>query len=121
MEGTEAQGGLPLDPEEMLASLAALRDEVAAAVERAGRQLELERRMRERPWMVLGVSAGVGFLLGGGLWPVLRPFARAAARGLLSPANLVGLVAAVSAMRAERMEPTGADAPEDRPAQGKSE
>jgi hypothetical protein len=104
MEETETQSGLPFDTEELLASLAGMRDELAAAVERAGRQLELERRMRETPWTVIGVSAGIGFLLGGGLWPVVRPFARAAARGLLTPANLVGLAAAVSAMRKGRQE-----------------
>ncbi len=107
MEGTEARGGLPFDPEDLTANLSALKDELMSALERAGRQLEIERRMRENPFAVLGISAGIGFILGGGLWPALRPLVKAAARGALSPANLVGIAAAIGAMRAEPGSETG--------------
>ncbi len=79
------------------ARFAAARDEILEAVERAGHRLELDRRMRENPLAVLGVSAGVGFLLGGGLWPLLRPFLKATARGICTPANLLGIAAAFAA------------------------
>jgi hypothetical protein len=36
------------------------------------------------------------------LWPALRPFIRAAARTVLSPQNLVALVAAAGALQAAR-------------------
>ena len=63
-------------------------------------EVELERRMRETPMTVLAVAAGAGFVLGGGLWPVLRPFVKGAMRTALSPANLLAIGAAVGAMRA---------------------
>ena len=72
----------------------------AQAVERFADELELERRIQENPLAVLGVAAAAGFVLGGGLWPVLRPFARAAMRTALSPANLLAIGAAIGAMRA---------------------
>ncbi len=81
----------------------ALRDlgaETREAIGRLADELELERRMQERPLTVLGVAAAAGFILGGGLWPVLRPFVRAAARTALSPGNLLAIGAAVGAMRA---------------------
>ncbi len=71
----------------------ALRELGAEAREAAARiaeSLELERRMEETPLAVLG----------GGLWPLLRPFVKAAARSALSPANLLAVGAAVGAMRA---------------------
>lgn len=76
-------------------------------------EVELERRLRESPMTVLGVAAAAGFVLGGGLWPVLRPFVKAAARAALSPANLLAVGAAVGALRAagsqdEVPEPGGA-------------
>jgi hypothetical protein len=67
---------------------------------RFAEQVELERRMRESPMAVLGVAAAAGFVLGGGLWPAVRPFVKAAARAALSPANLLAIGAAVGAMRA---------------------
>jgi len=70
------------------------------AVEKLAQDVELERRIQENPLAVLGVAAAAGFILGGGLWPVLRPFARAAIRTALSPANLLAIGAAIGAMRA---------------------
>jgi hypothetical protein len=67
---------------------------------RFAEEVELERRMRESPMAVLGVAAAAGFVLGGGLWPILRPFVKAAARTALSPTNLLAIGAAVGAMRA---------------------
>jgi hypothetical protein len=67
---------------------------------RFAEEVELERRLREQPMAVLGVAAAAGFVIGGGLWPLLRPFAKAAARAALSPANLLAIGAAVGAMRA---------------------
>jgi hypothetical protein len=68
--------------------------------DRFAEEVELERRMRENPMAVLGVAAAAGFVLGGGLWPVLRPFVKAATRAALSPANLLAVGAAVGALRA---------------------
>ncbi len=68
--------------------------------DRFAEEVELERRMRETPMVVLGVAAAAGFVLGGGLWPVLRPFVKAATRAALSPANLLAVGAAVGALRA---------------------
>jgi hypothetical protein len=74
-------------------------------------EVELERRLRENPMAVLGVAAAAGFVLGGGLWPVVRPFVKAATRAALSPANLLAVGAAVGAMRAAtRHEEEGAAA-----------
>src|SRR5512138_2299420 len=81
----------------------ALRDlgvELRDAVGRLAEDLELERRMQETPLAVLGAAAAAGFVLGGGLWPVLRPFAKAAFRTALSPGNLLAIGAALGAMRA---------------------
>ena len=50
----------------------------------------------------LALAAGAGFLLGGGLWPVLRPFAKAMVRTLMSPQNLIAIVAAAGAIQAAR-------------------
>ncbi len=78
------------------------------------REIDLDRRMRENPMAVLGVAAAAGFVLGGGLWPMLRPFAKAVGRAALSPSNLLAIGAAVGAMRAAgRHEdvPPGPDAP----------
>lgn len=68
--------------------------------DRVAEEVELERRLRENPMAVLGVAAAAGFVLGGGLWPVLRPFVKAAARAAMSPANLLAVGAAVGALRA---------------------
>jgi hypothetical protein len=68
--------------------------------DRFEREVELERRMRETPMTVLAVAAGVGFVLGGGLWPVLRPLVKSATRAALSPTNLLALGAALGALRA---------------------
>jgi hypothetical protein len=67
---------------------------------RFAEEVELERRMRENPLAVLGVAAAAGFVLGGGLWPVLRPFVKAASRAAMSPANLLAVGAAIGALRA---------------------
>jgi hypothetical protein len=63
-------------------------------------EVELERRLRENPMAVLGVAAAAGFILGGGLWPAVRPFVRATVRAALTPANLLAIGAAVGALRA---------------------
>jgi hypothetical protein len=68
--------------------------------DRFAEEVELERRMRENPMAVLGVAAAAGFVLGGGLWPVLRPFVKATARAAMSPTNLLAIGAAIGALRA---------------------
>ncbi len=68
--------------------------------DRFAQEVELERRLRESPMTVLGVAAAAGFVIGGGLWPVLRPFVKAAAKAAMSPANLLAVGAAVGALRA---------------------
>jgi hypothetical protein len=81
-------------------TLRGLAEQARDAWGRFAEEVELERRMRETPMAVLGVAAAAGFVLGGGLWPVLRPFVKGAARAALSPANLLAIGAAVGAMRA---------------------
>jgi hypothetical protein len=97
MGGRMGQGG---DLSEMTDALRDLATEARDAVGRLAEELEVERRMQENPLGVLGVAAAAGFVLGGGLWPVLRPFVKAAVRSALSPANLLAIGAAVGAMRA---------------------
>ncbi len=85
------------DMDETLRSIA---DEARQAIGRLADEVELDRRMKENPLAVLGVAAAAGFVLGGGLWPMVRPFVKAAARAALSPTNLLALGAALGAMRA---------------------
>ncbi len=94
MAGIDQQVG---DVNETLRSVA---EQAREAWAKFAEDVELERRMREHPMTVLGVAAAAGFVLGGGLWPVLRPFVKSAARAALSPANLLAIGAAVGAMRA---------------------
>jgi hypothetical protein len=75
-------------------------DQARETVEKLAQELELERRIQENPLAVLGVAAAAGFILGGGLWPVLRPFARAALKTAFTPTNLLAIGAALGAMRA---------------------
>jgi hypothetical protein len=93
-----------MDPDEIAESVSAVKEQVAEAVQMARERLEIDRRMRDDPWLVLGLAAGAGFILGGGLWPALRPLVKAAARAALAPANLLAIAAAVGAMRATRAE-----------------
>ncbi len=81
-------------------ALRELGAEARDAAARVASAVELERRMEEAPLAVLGVAAAAGFVLGGGLWPVLRPFMKSALRSALSPANLLAIGAALGAMRA---------------------
>ncbi len=93
MAGIEDMG----DVNETLRSAA---EQARDAWGRFAEEVELDRRMQETPMAVLGVAAAAGFLLGGGLWPVLRPLVKGAFRAALSPANLLAIGAAVGAMRA---------------------
>jgi DUF883 C-terminal glycine zipper region len=102
----ERIGGV--DPGEVAEAVAALKDQLLDAAQQASERLEIERRMRENPWMVLGIAAGAGFVLGGGLWPALRPLVKAAGRAAVSPSNLLALAAAFGAMRAAQAD-QGAD------------
>lgn len=88
------------DVDDVNETLRSLADQARDTWERFVEEAELERRMQENPVAVLGVAAAAGFVLGGGLWPVLRPFIKSAARAALSPANLLAIGAAVGAMRA---------------------
>jgi hypothetical protein len=81
-------------------TLRSVSEQAREAWTRFADEVELDRRMQESPMTVLGVAAAAGFVLGGGLWPVLRPFLKAATRAALSPANLLAIGAAVGAMRA---------------------
>jgi hypothetical protein len=87
MSGTEELG----DMGDAVRSVAAQAQELW---ERFAEEVDLERRMRETPMTVLAVAAATGFVLGGGLWPVLRPFVKAAARAAAA------LGAALGALRA---------------------
>lgn len=93
MAGIENMG----DMNETLRSVA---EQARDAWGRFSEEVELDRRMKETPMAVLGVAAAAGFVLGGGLWPVLRPLVKGAFRAALSPANLLAIGAAVGAMRA---------------------
>ena len=80
--------------------------EARALAARFGRAVELERRMGETPGAVLGIAAAAGFVLGGGLWPLLRPFVKAAVRSAFSPGNVLAWGAALGTLRAARwLEP----------------
>jgi hypothetical protein len=81
-------------------TLKSVTGQVREAVTRFAQEVELERRMQENPMAVLGVAAAAGFVLGGGLWPLMRPFVKAAARTALSPTNLLAIGAALGALRA---------------------
>ena len=96
-------------------TLRSVADQARETWGRFAEEVELDRRMRESPMAVLGVAAAAGFVLGGGLWPLLRPFVKAAARTALSPTNLLAIGAAVGAMRAAQSRD------ETRDAQGASE
>ena len=86
-------------------TLKSVSEQAREAMSRFAREIELERRMQESPMAVLGAAAAAGFVLGGGLWPVLRPFVKAAARTALSPTNLLAdRRGARSAPRRERAE-----------------
>jgi hypothetical protein len=100
-----------LTSDEILQAVAAVRDQAAEAAHRLAEQLELDRRLRENPMGTLAVAAGAGFVLGGGLWPVLRPFLRAAVRTALSPQNLVALAPAAAAMKAASARGDGHEGP----------
>jgi hypothetical protein len=97
-------------------TLRSVSEQAREAWTRFADEVELDRRMQESPMAVLGVAAAAGFVLGGGLWPVLRPFLKAATRAALSPANLLAIGAALGAMRAagshdEAPGETGENAP----------
>jgi hypothetical protein len=94
-----ADGMENLNPTQLVEAASAMRDQVADAVQRASERLELERHLEENPWMVLGIAAGAGFVLGGGLWPALRPVVKAVGRAALSPSNVLAVAAALGAMR----------------------
>jgi hypothetical protein len=96
---------------EMNETLRSVSEQAREVWDRFAEQVELERRLRENPMAVLGVAAAAGFVLGGGLWPVVRPFVRAAARAALSPANLLAIGAAVGALRATSQHEEAAAAP----------
>ncbi len=100
------------DMDDVNATIRSMAGQARDAWDRFAEQVELDRRIHETPMAVLGVAAAAGFVLGGGLWPLLRPFVKATARAALSPANLLAIGAAVGAMRA-----AGADeeSPEESP------
>lgn len=108
MAGMEQAG----DVNEAIRSVA---EQARDAWDRFAEEVELERRMQENPMQVLGVAAAAGFVLGGGLWPLLRPFVKAVARAAVSPANLLAIGAAVGAMRAAGAHD---EAPEPQPGEG---
>ena len=91
-----------MNPSEIAEAFSTVKDQVVDAVQEARERLEIDRRMRENPWVVLGIAAGAGFVLGGGLWPALRPVVKAAARAAVAPSNLLAIAAALGAMRAVR-------------------
>ncbi len=93
-----------IDPSEIAEAVSAVKDQVVEAVQQARERLEIDRRMHEDPWLVLGLAAGAGFVLGGGLWPALRPLMKAAARAAVAPSNLFAIAAAAGAVLAGQVE-----------------
>lgn len=110
-----AADGFDLDPQELVQAASAVKDQVVEAVQRARERLELDRRIQENPWLVLGLAAGAGFVLGGGLWPALRPLVKSAARAALSPANLLAVAAAIGAMKAAQGDAGATAGPDTEP------
>jgi hypothetical protein len=91
-----------MESTELVETLSAVKEQVVDVVQQARERLEIDRRMQENPWLVLGVAAGAGFVLGGGLWPALRPLVKAMGKAALAPSNLVAIAAAVGALRASQ-------------------
>jgi hypothetical protein len=89
-----------MDDRDVNETIRSVAEQARETWNRFAEEVELERRMRETPLAVLGVAAAAGFVLGGGLWPTLRPFVKAAARTALSPTNLLAIGAALGAMKA---------------------
>jgi hypothetical protein len=114
-QGTTEVGGMAgmADMGEMSETLRGFADEARQAVSRFAEEIELDRRMQENPMAVLGVAAAAGVVLGGGLWPLVRPFVKAAARAALSPTNLLAVAAALGAMRAASGGGEPASSPEE--------
>ena len=103
--GSRGQGMAGMgDMGEMGDALRSVTAQAREALTKFAEEVELERRIQESPMAVLGIAAAAGFVLGGGLWPVLRPFVKAAARTALSPTNLLAIGAALGAMRAASSE-----------------
>ncbi len=79
--------------EQVLRHSKALRSEAGALVQEVRgmgfdlrNALDLKRRMEERPWSTMAVAAGVGYLLGGGLFtPLTGRMVRLGTRVLLLP------------------------------------
>ncbi len=109
MEASERAGGSRMaDLGGLGDALRELGAEARDAAARFSESLDLDRRMEEQPMAVLGVAAAVGLVIGGGLWPLLRPFVKAVARSALSPSNLLAVGAAMGAMRASGAREAGA-------------
>jgi hypothetical protein len=111
METNEVGGRLEGGVGDLRVAFRELGAEAREAASRFAEAIELDRRMEETPMAVLGVAAAAGFVLGGGLWPLLRPFVKSAIRAAVSPGNLLAIGAALGAMRAAReADPGGASA-----------
>ncbi len=64
----------------------ALFDELRGAADELRRALDLRARMEQRPWGTLLAAAGIGYVLGGGLFtPLTARVFRLGARALLIP------------------------------------
>lgn len=64
----------------------ALFDEIRGAAEDLRRTLDLKARMERSPWSTLLAAAGIGYVLGGGLFtPLTSNMLRLGARALLIP------------------------------------
>ncbi len=113
MDTNEVGGRLEGGVADLRVAVRELSAEAREAASRFAEAVELERRMEETPMAVLGVAAAAGFVLGGGLWPLLRPFLKSALRTAISPGNLLAIGAALGAMRAagaNQPDPSGAGA-----------
>ncbi len=101
-DGRAGRGGMPglEDMGEWGDALRSFAEQARSTISDLAERAELDRRMQESPMTVLAIAAGAGFVLGGGLWPVLRPIVKTAARAAMSPANLIAIGAAIGALRA---------------------
>jgi hypothetical protein len=105
-ENREIEELTGLNTEELVSAIGTLKDEVLEMAQNVSERMELDRRMKQNPYAVLGIAAAAGFTLGGGLWPLMRPFLKGAAKGLMTPANLIALATAIGAVRAKGDHPT---------------
>lgn len=86
-------------------SVGEIASELGSTAAELYERLDLPRQMREHPYRTLAIAAGVGYVLGGGLFtPLTATLVRVGARAALVP--MLGTLGAVAAQEADE-EPQG--------------